>query len=108
MPKEDEIDATQIIHSSHPIGPFIVNEERARVIDFTIPVYIDDILGIIPFKVEKDSAVIIRPFSWRVWLAILGITSLYLLSVLLADIAYKVQHLVVNYFFDPFSHLLNI
>ena len=68
-------------------GPFIVNEDRARVIDFSYNVYIDDLLGIIPFKVEKDAAVIIRPFGWRVWLAVLGITPLYLLAAGLADLA---------------------
>ena len=89
-----------------PLGPFIVNEDRARVIDFTFPVYIDDLLGIIPFKVERDSAVIIRPFGWRVWLAVLGVTPLYLLSVWLADMIYKVGQMVVNYYFfvGTFSH----
>ena len=70
------------------------------MIDFTFPVYIDDLLGIIPFKVERDSAVIIRPFGWRVWLAVLGVTPLYLLSVWLADMAYKVGQMVVG----TFSH----
>ena len=68
------------------------------MIDFTFPVYIDDLLGIIPFKVEKDSAVIIRPFGWRVWLAVLVITPLYLLSVWFADMAYKAGHLVTDHF----------
>ena len=69
-------------------GPFIVNEDRVRVVDFSFNVYIDDLLGIIPFKVEKDAAVIIRPFGWRVWLAVLGIIPLYLLAAGLADLAY--------------------
>ena len=69
------------------------------MIDFTFPVYIDDLLGIIPFKVERDSAVIIRPFGWRVWLAVLGVTPLYLLSIWLADMIYKVGQMVVNYYF---------
>ena len=75
------------------------------MIDFTFPVYIDDLLGIIPFKVEKDSAVIIRPFGWRVWIAVLVVTPLYLLSVWVADMAYKAGHrLVAYYFVDTCSH----
>ena len=64
------------------------------MIDFTVPVYIDDLLGIIPFKVERDSAVVIRPFGWRVWLALIATTPLYLLSVWFADLIYKVWHVV--------------
>ena len=64
------------------------------MIDFTVPVYIDDLLGIIPFKVERDSAVVIRPFGWGVWLALIATTPLYLLSVWLADLIYKVRHVV--------------
>ena len=48
--------------------------DRAQIVDFTIPVYIDPLSCLVPLKIEKVPDVLIKPFDWRVWIDYLLVT----------------------------------
>ena len=49
--------------------------------DYSIPVYIDDITGLLFLEMSKDEGILHRAFGWRVWLAIL-VTALFYIGIL--------------------------
>ena len=49
--------------------------------DYSIPVYIDDITGFLFLEMSKDEGILHRAFGWRVWLAIF-ITALSYIGIL--------------------------
>ena len=67
------------------LGPFAVTLVRSQVIDYTIPVYIDDMTGLLSLEIKKDQAVLIRPFDWRVWTVVFTLTPIFALLVFLSD-----------------------
>ena len=60
-------------------GPFSVNDQRAQVIEYTIPVYVDDQVALIPYKPSRNQAVLIKVFDWRIWLTLLFLTPAYII-----------------------------
>ena len=71
------------------LGPFAITQERARFVDFSVPVYTDDILFLMPLKLEKDASILIRPFGWRVWIIVLLVPPTYLLILALSDFVFE-------------------
>ena len=67
------------------LGPFAVTLVRSQVIDYTIPVYIDDMTGLLSLEIKKDQAILIRPFDWRVWTVVFTLTPIFALVVFLSD-----------------------
>ena len=66
-------------------GPFGVTLIRSHVIDYTIPVYIDDLTGLVSLEIKKDQAILVRPFDWRVWMAVFTLTPAFALVLFLSD-----------------------
>ena len=71
------------------LGPFAITQQRARDVDFSVSVYTDDIVFMMPFKVENDPGIIMRPFGWRVWIIVLLVPPAYLLILGLSDFAFE-------------------
>ena len=65
--------------------PFFVTAPRYAVIDFSYSFFVDSSLFIIGFNMETDTWKIIRPFGWRVWLALLIAVPTYWLAMCIAD-----------------------
>ena len=70
------------------LGPFGFRVDRAQVVDFTIPVYIDDLVGIIPFKTEEDHSILGKPFDWPTWFGVFTIPPAFLLILVLSDFVF--------------------
>ena len=66
-------------------GPFSMTLIRSEVVDFTIPVYIDDLTGLVSMEVKKDQAILVRPFDWRVWIVVFTVTPIFALVLFLSD-----------------------
>ena len=64
---------------------------RSKVVDFSLPVVTDDTTGFLSFGVGKDHGILIRAFGWRVWLAVVIITPLYIAILGLSDWLYGGQ-----------------
>ena len=69
--------------------PSAITKERLQYVDFTIPVYTDSIVGMIPFKEEKVADVIMRPFDWKIWICVAGVTATFLLAFAFSDLAFN-------------------
>ena len=67
------------------LGPFAVTLVRSQVIDYTIPVYIDDMTALVSLEIKKDQAILIRPFEWRVWAVVFTLTPVFAVVLYLAD-----------------------
>ena len=67
------------------VVPFFVTAPRNAVIEFSYSFFVDSSLFIIGFNMETDPWKIIRPFGWRVWLALLIAMSTYWLAMCIAD-----------------------
>ena len=61
---------------------------RSEVIDYTIPVYIDDLTGLVAIKVKKDQAILVRPFDWRVWIVVFSLIPIFALDLFLSEKLY--------------------
>lgn len=70
-------------------GPFAIMPQRARDVDFSITLYQDDTVFMMPLNIEKDSRIIMRPFEWRVWILVLLAPPAYLLILGLSDFAFE-------------------
>ena len=70
-------------------GPFSFNLARSQVIQYTLPVYVDNIIAVMPFKMADDHGVLIRPFKWRVWVGIAFATLAFILLTGLIEWAYN-------------------
>ena len=69
--------------------PSAITKERLQYVDFTIPVYTDSIVGMIPCKEEKVADVIMRPFDWKIWICVAGVTATFLLAFAFSDLAFN-------------------
>ena len=63
-------------------GLFSFQYARAQVIQYTVPIYVDGTVAVVPLKMGKDHSVLIRPFGWRVWAAALVGNSIGILGVI--------------------------
>ena len=70
------------------LGPFGITWLRSQVVDFSIPITIDDATGFLFFEVKKDNGILYRAFGWRVWLTVLIIMPLYIAILILCDRLY--------------------
>ena len=66
-----------------------MNWDRAQIVDFTLPVYTDQILGLVPLIIEKDPRVLSKPFDWRVWLVLAVLPPMYLFIITLSEYAFN-------------------
>ena len=66
-----------------------MNDQRAQVIEYTIPVYVDDQVALVPFKPSRDQAILIKVFDWRIWLVLLSLTPTFILVSGLSDRFFK-------------------
>ena len=71
------------------LGPFGVRVDRARVVDYTLPVYIGDMTGIIPLRIENNLHVLAQPFGWKLWVAIFVLPPAFLLTMSLSDMVFE-------------------
>ena len=66
-------------------GPFGITLIRSEVVDYTIPVYIDDFTGLVSMEVNKDQAILVRPFDWKVWIVVFIVTPIFALILFLSE-----------------------
>ena len=59
--------------------------DRAEIVDFTIPVYTDHVMGVVPFKIKDQRDARIEPFHWKVWAVIAALPPVYLIIVALSE-----------------------
>ena len=59
--------------------------DRAEIVDFTLPVYVDQIMGILPFKIKDQRDARIEPFHWKVWAVIAALPPMYLILITLSE-----------------------
>ena len=62
---------------------------RSQVIQYTLPIYVDNIIAVMPYKMEDDHGVLLRPFKWEVWVGIVLVTISYILVTGLIEWAYN-------------------
>ena len=65
--------------------------QRSQVVDFSLPIVTDEMTGFLFFGVSKDQGILFRAFGWRVWLAVVIITPVYIAIVGLSDWFYSGQ-----------------
>ena len=66
-------------------GPFGITLIRSQVVDYTIPVYIDDFNALVSMEVKKDQAILVRPFDWKVWIVVFIVTPIFALILFLSE-----------------------
>ena len=62
---------------------------RAEIVDFTVPVYTDHIMGVVPFKIKDQRDARIEPFHWNVWAAIASLPLMYLIIIALSECVFN-------------------
>ena len=70
-------------------GPFALQWDRAEIVDFTLPVYTDHIVGLVPLKIENNKDAQIKPFDWRAWVVIALLPPIYLLIIALSEYVFN-------------------
>ena len=60
-----------------------------EAVDFSIPVLTDAIVGIMPYKKEKATVDILRPFDWKIWISIACLIMTFLIAFALCDLAFN-------------------
>ena len=58
---------------------------RSEIVDFTVPVYTDHIMLVVPFKIKDQRDARIEPFHWKVWAVIAALPPMYLIIVALSE-----------------------
>ncbi|XP_069999655.1 glutamate receptor ionotropic, kainate glr-3 isoform X2 [Penaeus vannamei] len=59
------------------LGPFSITYKRSQIIDYSVPLYIDSFGIFLPRpRKERDLAVIVKPFAWQVWAALLALMAI--------------------------------
>ena len=53
-----------------------------------LPVYIDDVTGLMLMEVKEDQAILVRPFDWRVWIVVFSLIPIFVLVLFLSDKIY--------------------
>ena len=71
------------------LGPFGVRADRARAVDYTLPVYIGDLTAVAPLRMEKNHHVLAQPFGWKLWLTIFILPPVFLLTMILSDLIFN-------------------
>ena len=69
-------------------GPFSFNLARSQVVQYTLPVYTDNIIALMPFKRADDHSIIFRPFEWRVWVGIGLVLPIFILITVFSNWIY--------------------
>ena len=65
--------------------------DRAEIVDFSLSVYTDHIIGIVPLKIKDNIDALIQPFNWRVWAIIACLPPMYLSIIALSEYAFNRQ-----------------
>ena len=63
--------------------------ERLQAVDFSTPVLSSALVGIIPFKREKVTEVIIRPFDWKIWVCLACLIATFMLALAISDLIFN-------------------
>ena len=63
---------------------------RTEIVDFSVPVYTDQVIGLVPLKIKDNRDARIEPFHWRVWAIIACLPPMYLLIMALSE--YEFNH----------------
>ena len=66
-----------------------MQQDRAQIVDFTQAVYTDQIVGLVPLKVENNQRVLLKAFEWRVWAVLVALPPVYLLIITLAEYVFN-------------------
>ena len=72
-------------------GPFGLTWLRSQVVDYSLPIVVDDMTGFLSLELSKDHGILYRAFGWRVWLAVVIITPLFIAILGLSDWLYSGQ-----------------
>ena len=62
-----------------------MNWERAKIVDYTLPVYTGQLMALVPINVPDKRDARIEPFDWRVWVVIAFLPQIYLLMMAIAE-----------------------
>nr|XP_053646644.1 glutamate receptor 3-like [Cherax quadricarinatus] len=76
------------------LGPFSITYVRSRVIDYSVPLYVDNFGIFLPRpRLERDLAGFTKPFAWEVWMVLLAMLVTSCLLVMLMKVAEDRWHL---------------
>ena len=50
--------------------------------------YIDDLVGIVPFKTEEDHSILAQPFDWATWVGMFALPPVFFLILAVSDFAF--------------------
>ena len=65
--------------------------DRAEIVDFSISVYTDHLIGLVPLKIKDSRDARIEPFHWKVWAIIASLPPMYLLIIALSEYIFNRQ-----------------
>ena len=84
---------------------YFVSTTRTEIVDFSVPVYTDQVIGLVPLKIKDNRDARIEPFHWSLWVIIACLPPMYLLIMALSE--YEFNHEEYSYIHDHIEIIIN-